>query len=203
MVSDEQRSMALNDTHLRLVRASGCGDAARLRRRREPAGRGRGAPAPRDAERGRIVFLGTSLTAGLGRGSGQAYPALIQPKMDSARLALRGRQRGCERRDLGRSTCGASTGCCASRCRSWWSRPAPTTDCAGSTPTPCGPTSRRSSTGRSSSRRSRRIVLAGMRALPNYGLGYARRFRAVYADLRRGKRPAARSVPASGCGGSG
>jgi acyl-CoA thioesterase-1 len=28
-----------------------------------------------------------------------------------------------------------------------------------------------------------RIVLAGMRALPNYGFGYARRFREVYPDL--------------------
>ena len=42
---------------------------------------------PRPAtERGRIVFLGTSLTAGLGVDPSQAYPALIQSKLDSARL---------------------------------------------------------------------------------------------------------------------
>src|SRR5690349_16198348 len=37
-------------------------------------------------ERGRVVFLGTSLTAGLGLDPEQAYPALIQAKIDSAGL---------------------------------------------------------------------------------------------------------------------
>jgi acyl-CoA thioesterase-1 len=36
-----------------------------------------------------IVFLGTSLTAGLGLDPSQAYPALIQQKLDSAGLAYR------------------------------------------------------------------------------------------------------------------
>jgi acyl-CoA thioesterase-1 len=35
------------------------------------------------------LFLGTSLTAGLGLGETEAYPALIQEKIDSAGLALR------------------------------------------------------------------------------------------------------------------
>jgi acyl-CoA thioesterase I len=44
-------------------------------------------PPPRpDGERGRIVFLGTSLTAGLGLDPDEAYPALIQRKIDSAGL---------------------------------------------------------------------------------------------------------------------
>src|SRR4029453_14336387 len=44
-------------------------------------------PPPRpDGERGRVVFLGTSLTAGLGLDPGNAYPALIQAKIDSAGL---------------------------------------------------------------------------------------------------------------------
>ena len=45
------------------------------------------APPPRpDGERGRVVFLGTSLTAGLGLDPANAYPALIQAKIDSAGL---------------------------------------------------------------------------------------------------------------------
>ena len=40
---------------------------------------------PRDDAR-RVVFLGTSLTAGLGVSPAQAYPALIQAKLDSAGL---------------------------------------------------------------------------------------------------------------------
>ncbi|HET8762603.1 MAG TPA: arylesterase [Gemmatimonadales bacterium] len=57
-----------------------------------------GAPAPQRATasvpdsadtRPVIVFLGTSLTAGLGLDPSQAYPALIQQKLDSAGLAYR------------------------------------------------------------------------------------------------------------------
>ncbi len=44
-------------------------------------------PPPPAGERARIVFLGTSLTAGLGLDPDQAYPALIQQKLDSAGLA--------------------------------------------------------------------------------------------------------------------
>ena len=44
-------------------------------------------PPPRpDGEQGRVVFLGTSLTAGLGLDPANAYPALIQAKIDSAGL---------------------------------------------------------------------------------------------------------------------
>src|ERR671914_451704 len=50
------------------------------------SGLGQGPPAPAAGERGRIVFLGTSLTAGLGLDPDQAYPALIQRKLDEAGL---------------------------------------------------------------------------------------------------------------------
>jgi acyl-CoA thioesterase-1 len=36
-----------------------------------------------------VLFLGTSLTAGLGLDESHAYPALIQEKLDSARIPLR------------------------------------------------------------------------------------------------------------------
>jgi len=45
-------------------------------------------PAP-DSSRPVVLFLGTSLTAALGLSESQAYPALIQRKMDSAGLGLR------------------------------------------------------------------------------------------------------------------
>ena len=43
-------------------------------------------PPHPDGERGRVVFLGTSLTVGLGLDPANAYPALIQAKIDSAGL---------------------------------------------------------------------------------------------------------------------
>src|SRR5918996_5746120 len=56
----------------------------------DPAGRGPALgdvpPAPTTGERGRIVFLGTSLTAGLGLDPDQAFPALIQRKVDAEGL---------------------------------------------------------------------------------------------------------------------
>ncbi len=46
-------------------------------------------PAADLARRPAVVFLGTSLTAGLGLDPAQAYPALIQQKLDSAGLPFR------------------------------------------------------------------------------------------------------------------
>ncbi len=47
------------------------------------------APAPEPAERPAIVFLGTSLTAGLGLPESEAFPALIQTRVDDAGLDYR------------------------------------------------------------------------------------------------------------------
>lgn len=47
------------------------------------------APSRRPSSPPAVVFLGTSLTAGLGVDLTQAYPALIQEKLDSARLGFR------------------------------------------------------------------------------------------------------------------
>ena len=44
---------------------------------------------PPETDRPAILFLGTSLTAGLGVDPEQAYPALIQGKIDSAGLHFR------------------------------------------------------------------------------------------------------------------
>ena len=40
-------------------------------------------------DRGVVLFLGTSLTAGLGLDPGESYPAMIQEKIDSAGLPFR------------------------------------------------------------------------------------------------------------------
>ncbi len=47
------------------------------------------ASAPAPADRGTVLFLGTSLTAGLGLATEQAFPARIQQKIDSAGLPFR------------------------------------------------------------------------------------------------------------------
>lgn len=47
------------------------------------------APAPEAAERPAIVFLGTSLTAGFGLPENEAFPALIQSRVDAAGLDYR------------------------------------------------------------------------------------------------------------------
>lgn len=52
--------------------------------------------------RPRVVFLGDSLTAGLGLSPDQAYPALIQQKIDDAGLKYPGGERGGVGRHVGR-----------------------------------------------------------------------------------------------------
>lgn len=52
----------------------------------QPADAPAASPAPVAHARPRIVFLGDSLTAGLGLPQGEAYPTLIQQKVDAAGL---------------------------------------------------------------------------------------------------------------------
>ena len=51
-----------------------------------PPAQGGGAPTPLSSGRRTLLILGTSLTAGLGLDPEQAYPALLQQKIDSAGL---------------------------------------------------------------------------------------------------------------------
>ena len=63
------------------IALAGCGG--------DESARGDEAPAPpAEGERGRVVFLGTSLTAGLGLDPEQAYPAVIQTLADSNGLRV-------------------------------------------------------------------------------------------------------------------
>jgi acyl-CoA thioesterase-1 len=145
-------------------------------------------PPPRpEGERGRIVFLGTSLTAGLGVDPDDAYPALIQQKLDSAGLPYTAVNAGVS----GETSAGALR-------RADWVLREPASVLVIETGANDGlrgldPDTLRANiqaiidrAGRESPRP--RIVLVGMRALPNYGLGYARRFREVYPELAKANR---------------
>ena len=108
-------------------------------------------PPHPDGERGRVVFLGTSLTAGLGLDPANAYPALIQAKIDSAGLPYTAVNAGVS----GETSAGAlrridwllqqPVGGAGDRDRRERCAPRP------GTWTPCAPTSRPSSTRRASS----------------------------------------------------
>lgn len=145
-----------------------------------PARRSSAVAAPE--ERGTIVFVGTSLTAGYGLDPDQAFPALIQRKIDSAGLGYRVTNAGVS----GETSAGAV------RRVDWLLRQNPAVmvietgandglrglstdslkaniqamiDSAGTLSPPP------------------RIVLVRMRALPNYGFLYARRFSRLYEEL--------------------
>jgi acyl-CoA thioesterase I len=66
-----------------LVLLAGCRDEP-AERRVEPARDSAVAVQPAPGGTPTIVFLGTSITAGLGLDPQQAYPAVIQRKLDSA-----------------------------------------------------------------------------------------------------------------------
>jgi acyl-CoA thioesterase-1 len=139
-------------------------------------------PPPRSAERGRIVFLGTSLTAGLGLDPDQAYPALIQQKLDESGLAYEAVNAGVS----GETSAGA-------RRRIDWLLRQPVAVLVIETGANDGLRGLEVDSLRSNIQaivdQARRhtppptIVLVGMRAPPNLGLSYARRFEQVYGEL--------------------
>ena len=141
------------------------------------------APArPADGSRGRIVFIGTSLTAGLGLDPDQAFPALIQRKVDSAGLPYEAVNAGVS----GETSAGA-------RRRIDWVLREPVSVLVIETGANDGLRGLDVDSLRSNiqaiideARRLRpppAIVLVGMRAPPNLGFGYARRFQEIYRDL--------------------
>ena len=140
------------------------------------------APPVAEGERGRVVFLGTSLTAGLGLDPDNAYPALIQRKIDSAGLPYTAVNAGVS----GETSAGALR-------RIDWVLREPAAVVVIETGANDGLRGLDVDTLRANiqgiiDRANRqvpkpRIVLVGMRALPNYGFAYARRFREVYGEL--------------------
>jgi acyl-CoA thioesterase-1 len=139
-------------------------------------------PPPPGGGRGRVVFLGTSLTAGFGLDPSQAYPAVLQRKIDSAGLLFEVVNAGVS----GETSAGA-------RRRIDWVLRQPVAVLVIETGANDGLRGLDVDSMRANiqaiidvARRQTpppRIILAGMRALPNYGFSYARRFREVYPAL--------------------
>jgi acyl-CoA thioesterase-1 len=165
---------------LALAALAGCGRDERPAAASPP-------PKAADGGRGRVVFLGTSLTAGLGLDPGQAYPALIQRKIDSAGLPFTAINAGVS----GETSAGA-------RRRIDWLMRQQAAVLVIETGANDGlrgldPDSLEANIQAIIDRARRqqpapRIVLVGMQALPNYGIGYARRFKAVYPELAQRNR---------------
>jgi acyl-CoA thioesterase I len=141
-------------------------------------------PAPPEGGRGRVVILGTSLTAGLGLDPSQAYPALLQQKIDSAGLPFTVVNAGVS----GETSAGALH-------RIDWILSQPVAVLMIETGANDGlrglNVDSLSANIQAIIDRARRqtpaprIVLLGMRAPPNNGFGYARRFREVYPELAK------------------
>jgi len=140
-------------------------------------------PAP-ESERPSIVFLGTSLTAGLGLDPEQAYPAVIQHKIDSAELDYRVVNAGVS----GETSAGA-------RRRVDWLLREPVAVLVLETGANDGlrglpPDSLRANIQAVFDRAKAispppKLVLVGMRVPPNYGRAYTERFHAVYPEMAR------------------
>jgi len=142
-----------------------------------------------------ILFLGTSLTAGLGLPDpgAQAYPALIQARLDSAGLAFRVVNAGVS----GETSAGAL------RRIDWLLGQGPVAVLFVETGANDGLRGQDPDTLRANLTailaRARQqdpppvLILAGMEAPPNLGQAYAARFRAVYPEVAREQ--GARLVP--------
>ena len=141
-------------------------------------------PAPTAGERGRLVFVGTSLTAGQGLDPDQAYPALIQRKLDAVGLRFEAVNAGVS----GETSAGA-------RRRIEWLLRQPAAVLVVETGANDGLRGLEVDSLRSNiqaiidqaERQSPKpaVMLVGMRALPNLGFGYSRRFERVYSELAR------------------
>jgi acyl-CoA thioesterase-1 len=131
-----------------------------------------------------VLFLGTSLTAGLGLDPEQAYPALIQTKIDSAGLNYRVVNAGVS----GETSAGALR-------RSDWLFRQPISVLVVETGANDGmrglsPDSLRANIQAIFDRAKRlqpgpQLVLLGMRVPPNYGRSYSTQFASVYQELAK------------------
>src|SRR5690348_4499799 len=131
-----------------------------------------------------VVFLGTSLTAGYGIDPQQAYPALIQQKIDSVGLGYRVVNAGLS----GETSAGALR-------RADWLFQQPISVLVLETGANDGlrglpPDSLRANIQAILDRAQRlhprpRIVLVGMRVPPNYGRAYSQQFESVYPQLAK------------------
>jgi acyl-CoA thioesterase I len=136
------------------------------------------------AERPTVLFVGTSLTAGYGVAPEEAYPALLQDKIDSAGLNYRVVNAGVS----GQTSAGA-------RSSIDWLLRQPVSVLVVETGANDGlrglpPDSLRANIQAILDRARElrpapRLVLIGMRTPPNYGQSYSRRFEAIYPQLAK------------------
>jgi acyl-CoA thioesterase I len=139
---------------------------------------------PATGERGRIVFLGTSLTAGLGLDPDQAFPALIQRKLDAEGLRFEAVNAGVS----GETSAGA-------RRRIDWLLRQPVAVLVIETGANDGLRGLEVDSLRSNIQAiideargqspKPAIVLVGMRAPPNLGFSYSGRFQKVFPELAK------------------
>jgi acyl-CoA thioesterase-1 len=162
--------------------------ACRGAARPEPAPTAAARPAPAAStpadDRPVILFVGTSLTAGYGLDPAEAFPALVQQKLDAAGLRYRVVNAGVS----GETSAGA-------RRRMRWLLRQPVAVLVLETGANDGLRGQEPEATRGNvqaifdeARRQRpppRLVLAAMEALPNYGEEYRRRFRAIYPALAK------------------
>jgi len=153
---------------------------------RAPARPGETRPSapPTPDDRPLVVFLGDSLTAGYGLDPSQAYPALIQARLDEAGLRYRAVNAGVS----GETSAGALR-------RADWlfrQRIAVLVLETGGNDGLRGqePKDTRANIQAILDRAQRQspppiVVIAGMETLPNYGVEYRRRFRALYPELAK------------------
>lgn len=150
----------------------------------QPADAAAGAPGASASGEPVVLFLGTSLTAGLGVDPDDAYPALVQAKVDSAGLPFRVVNAG----SSGETSAGAL------RRLDWLMRQpldvlvvetGANDMLRGAAPDSTRANLRRIVERVRAERPQTRIVLAGMMALPNLGRDYGTEFQAIYPDLAR------------------
>jgi acyl-CoA thioesterase-1 len=161
-----------------------CGRAREPATNAPPPSAGPAPAAPASDSRPTILFVGTSLTAGFGLDPEQAYPALIQARIDSAGLPYRVVNAGVS----GETSAGALR-------RMDWLLRQPVAVLVVETGANDGlrgqdPDATRANVqailGRSQQQSPPPLlVLLGMEALPNYGQDYRRRFRAIFPALAR------------------
>ena len=141
------------------------------------------ASAPADG-RPVVLFVGTSLTAGLGLDPEEAYPALVQRRIDAAGLRYRVVNAGVS----GETSAGA-------RRRMGWLMRQPVAVLVVETGANDGLRGQKPEATRENiqamfdealrQQPPPKLVLAAMEALPNYGEAYRRRFRAIYPELAK------------------
>jgi acyl-CoA thioesterase-1 len=150
---------------------------------RQPGNPGdRVVPTPSAGGTPTIVFLGTSITAGLGLDPEQAYPAVIQRKLDSAGLDYQVINAGVS----GETSAGALTRI------DWILRQAPAVlvietgandGLRGQPPETVRANIQAIIDRTRATSPTTSVILAGMQALPNLGRAYVQRFIALYPEL--------------------